>query len=147
MKIVICASTIFSDKIIEVANQLEKVGHIVFIPYLTNMIKEGKLNFDQLKKDKETKGDWAYRKGLATEVNMIKRYYNLIKECDCVLVLNYDKKEIKNYIGGSVLMEIGFAHVLNKKIFLYNNVPVMSYTDEILDTKPIVINGDLSKIE
>ena len=37
---------------------------------------------------------------------------------DAVLVLNYDKKGIKNYIGGNTLMEIGFAHVLNQKIFL-----------------------------
>lgn len=147
MKIVICASTFFSDKIIDIAGQLEKAGHNVSIPYLTNMIKEGKLNFDRLKQDKENGGDLTYRQGLAAEVDMIKRYYNLIKECDAVLVLNYSKKDIKNYIGGSVLMEMGFAHVLDKKTFLYNDAPNMSYSDEILDMDPVVINGDLSKIK
>lgn len=33
---------------------------------------------------------------------------------DAILVLNYDKKGIKNYIGGNTLMEMGFAHVHDK---------------------------------
>jgi hypothetical protein len=34
-----------------------------------------------------------------------------------------------------------------KKIFLLNPSPQMAYSDEIVAMKPIVINGDLSKIK
>jgi len=77
----------------------------------------------------------------------IKWYYNSIVNSDAILVLNYDKDDIKNYIGGNTLMEMGFAHVHNKKIFLLNPVPEISYKDEILAMEPVILNGDLSKIK
>jgi hypothetical protein len=40
---------------------------------------------------------------------------------------------------------MAFAHVLGKRIFLLNSIP-MSYTDEIRCMDPVVINGDLSGI-
>ena len=66
---------------------------------------------------------------------------------DAILVLNFDKKGIVNYIGGNTLMEIGFAHVNDKKVFLLNEVPEVSYTDEILAMYDVILNGDLTKIE
>ena len=71
-----------------------------------------------------------------------------MQDLDAVLVLNLDRKGIKNYIGGNTLMEIGFAYVLNEKIFLYNPIPEIEfYKSEIEAVKPIVINGDLSLIK
>jgi hypothetical protein len=64
-----------------------------------------------------------------------------------VLILNYSKKEIANYIGANTLIEMGLAFYLHKKIFLLNPIPEISYKEEILAMKPIVINGDLNKIE
>ena len=52
----------------------------------------------------------------------------------------------KNYIGGNTLMEMGLAFFLKKKIFLLNQIPELSYKEEILGVKPILINGDLNKI-
>jgi hypothetical protein len=44
-------------------------------------------------------------------------------------------------------MEIGFAHVLEKKIFLMNPVPdIEYYRSEIEAVRPVIINGDLTKI-
>jgi predicted RNA-binding protein with PUA domain len=44
-------------------------------------------------------------------------------------------------------MEIGFAHVLNKKIFLMNPIPdIEYYSSEIAAVAPIIIEQDLSKI-
>ena len=44
-------------------------------------------------------------------------------------------------------MEIGFAHVNNKKIFLLNGIPEnLSYVDEIKAMANVSLNGDLSKI-
>jgi len=147
MKIVICASCAFSDKIIEIADKLEKQGNQVDIPYVTKMIREKKVSFEKFKKEKEKYGDIKFREEHRDQVDLIKRYYNLIKESDAILVLNYDKKGVENYIGGSVLMEMGYAYVLDKKIYLLNDIPDMSYSDELKDMKPIVINGDLTKMK
>jgi len=43
-------------------------------------------------------------------------------------------------------MEMGLAFFFKKKIYLLNDVPELSYKEEILGLKPVVINGDLSKI-
>ena len=97
---------------------------------------------------KKKDGDIAFRQ--AQPIDMIMRYWNLIKDSDAILVLNFDKNGLKNYIGGNMLMEMGFAYGHGKKIFLYNPIPErserMHYVDEIMDMKPVVINGDLSKI-
>lgn len=67
---------------------------------------------------------------------------------DAVLVANYDKNNIANYIGGNTLMEIGFAHVLNQKIFLLNPIPdIAFYKTEIEAMKPIIVHGDLTLIQ
>jgi hypothetical protein len=80
--------------------------------------------------------------------DVVREFWRLMQGGDAVLVLNLDKNGIKNYIGGNTLMEIGFAHVLNQKVFLYNPVPEIDlYKTEIESVKPIVINGDLNKIK
>lgn len=81
------------------------------------------------------------------EHNLIRGYFDIIKEADAVLVVNIFKKGISNYIGGNSFLEMGFAHVLEKKVFVLNDIPDMIYTDEILAMQPIVINNDLSKIK
>jgi hypothetical protein len=41
---------------------------------------------------------------------------------------------------------MGFAHALGKKIFLLDGIPNVSYKEEILAMKPIVLNGNLERI-
>lgn len=44
-------------------------------------------------------------------------------------------------------MEIGFAHVNDKKIFLLNEIPEnISYVDEIKAMADTILNGDLHKL-
>ena len=62
------------------------------------------------------------------------------------LVLNYDKNGVKNYIGGNTLMEMGLAFFLKKKIYLLNQIPKLSYKEEVLGMRPIILGGDFSKI-
>jgi len=79
--------------------------------------------------------------------NFIKFWHGLIKNGDAILVCNFDKNGVKNYVGSNTLMEIGFTHVNDKKIFLLNPIPEeVSYADEIKAMTDFVINGDLSKI-
>lgn len=146
MKIALVGSVELSDKIIEISDELEKMGHNTSLPFMTQKIKNGEFTLDKFKKlKKKHGGDFALRK--QSNIDFFKRYFNLIKNSDVVLVLNFDKNGIKNYIGGNALMELGFAYILDKPIYLYNPVPKMSYTDEILDVRPIVINGKLTKIK
>lgn len=74
-------------------------------------------------------------------------HYKHILESDAVLIVNLEKKGIKNYIGGNALMEMGQAYVNDKKIFLLNGISDnLSYIDEIKAMDPICLHGDLSKI-
>ena len=145
MRIVICASVDFTPKIKKVADSLTKQGHQVELPYYTKKILSGEVSLEQYLKVKQKKGDTEFRK--KSNENLIMRYFNLIKDSDAILVLNFDKKGIKNYIGGNTFLEMGFAHVLGKKIFLYKGIPKMAYTDELKDMNPQILNGNLSKIQ
>jgi len=57
------------------------------------------------------------------------------------------KKGVKNYVGGNSFLEMGFAFILKKKIFLLNDIPEMPYTSEIVAMKPICLKGNLEKIQ
>lgn len=112
------------------------MGHICFIPESTDNYAEGRM-------EKVSGSESAERK---ITNNFIRKHYDLITNSGAILVLNHDKKGVKNYIGGNSLMEMGFAHIHNKKIFLLNPVPELSYSDEISAMTDIVLNGDLNKI-
>lgn len=143
MKIVLCDSISFTDKIKEVADQLSALGHVIEIPFTSQRIINGELTLEEFLAEKQKNGDGALRK---IQDDLIKRYYEIIKNSDAILVINIDKKGIANYIGGNTLIEMAFAHVLDKKIFLLNPIPEISYKDEIVAMQPIVLDGDLDKI-
>jgi len=144
MKITICASATFAPDIINLNNKLRGLSHETNIPTSTQRIIDGEFTLEEYTREKEKNGDIKFRENCGFD--LIKKYYDYIKSSDAILVLNLDKKGIKNYIGGNVLMEIGFAYVLNKKIYFYNDIPEMGYSDELKAMKPIVINGNLEKI-
>ena len=108
MKIAICASVFFSKEIIETKKKLEKLGHEVEIPKNLEKFVDGSVRVE----DKWEK----------IEEDVIRRYEQVIKNSDAVLVLNFDKNDISNYIGANSFLEIGFAHIHHKKIFLLNPI-------------------------
>ena len=77
---------------------------------------------------------------------MIKHSKEVISKVDAVLVLNYTKNGVDNYIGGATFLEMYDAFILEKKIYMMNDIPEGLLKDEIIGFNPIVINGDLSKI-
>jgi nucleoside 2-deoxyribosyltransferase len=143
MKIAICSSLDFLNKIKEIADQLTQRGFEVIIPQTAEMILNGEVTLKEILEEKKT-GEISKR---AVKQNSIRYYFERIQETDAILVLNFNKKGIKNYIGGNVFLEMGFAHVLSKKIFLLNEIPIMNYTDEIKAMGPTILNGDLNKIK
>ncbi len=144
MKITICGSVAFAEDIIEAKRELEARGIEVTSP--TGL--EDYLGDTALKRRALGWGtvEGAERK---IEMNLIKSYYNEIASSDAILVINKDKVGIKNYIGGNSFLEIGFAHVLGKEIYVLNPLPgeMKVFYQELVAMQPIVINGDLSKIK
>jgi len=126
----------FAEKMMKIRDELERVGHNAFLSNLASPLmgksdeEKEKIKIDQ----KENK-------------DAIRVFWKQMQGADAILVANYDKHGIKNYIGGNTLMEIGFAHVLNQKIFLLNPIPeIPYYKTEIEAMRPVILNGDLSKI-
>ncbi len=136
MKIVICGSMIFSRSMIDIEKELLEFGHAVVIPRHTG-------EYAELKLAKEVHSESVKNK---VKNDLIRDYFDKIKNSDAVLVVNKDKNKVKNYIGGNSFLEMGFAYILNKKIFFLNGIQEMIYTDEIEAMQPIVLNGDLTKI-
>jgi Asp-tRNA(Asn)/Glu-tRNA(Gln) amidotransferase B subunit len=78
---------------------------------------------------------------------MIKHSEQVISTMDAVLVLNFDKDNQKNYIGGATFLEIYDAFRYDKKIYLYNDIPEGMLYDELEGFNPIIINGKLEEIK
>ena len=126
----------YVEKMLETRDELIDLGHDAFVTKLHEALVG--------KSDEEKEKIKIYQKN---NKDAIREFWNAMQGADAVLVLNLDKNGIKNYIGGNTLMEIGFAHVLKQKIFLYNPIPDISYyKTEIEAVKPVIINGDLTKI-
>ena len=85
------------------------------------------------------------------KAKMYKQSEELIYEMDGVLVLNFDKNKngiiSRNYIGGATFLEMYDAFRLNKKIYLFNDIPEGMLYDEIEGFNPIIINGNLDLIK
>ncbi|MDZ4221711.1 MAG: hypothetical protein U1C18_02455 [Patescibacteria group bacterium] len=137
MRIGIIGSMQYTEKMLEARDELIGRGHDAYVTNLADpFVGKSDQEKERIKLDQKFNQD------------AIREFWNLMQGGDAVLVLNFDKHGIKNYIGGNTLMEIGFAHVLNQKIFLYNPIPdIPYYQSEIEAVKPVIINGDLSKIQ
>ena len=140
MKILIICSKRFYGNIPNIKDKLEQKNIQVFLP-----------NCYDDPKTEERMWNLGREKHQEFKAQMYKQSEETIKNMDAVLVLNFDKitneKIFKNYIGGATFLEIYDAFRLNKKIYLYNDIPEGMLYDEIQGFAPIIINGDLSKIK
>ena len=133
MKIFIICSKAFYDRIPEIENYVESAGHIIALPN----------RYDHPETEAKFRGTSEHGKWKAS---MIKHSEEVISKVDAVLVLNYTKNGVDNYIGGATFLEMYDAFRLEKKIYMMNDIPEGLLKDEIIGFNPIVINGDLSKI-
>jgi len=140
MKITIVGSSIFAKQMVEYRDKLRALGHSCDVhPHYVAQAKGEMIDLI----GRMGKEHAAVKK----EYDYIRVHYNEIVNSDAILVLNFDKNGVVNYIGGNTLMEIGFAHVHNKKIFLLNPIPEISYKDEIEAMTDVVLNNDLALIK
>lgn len=137
MTITICGSMQFHLDMRDIKKTLEASGHIVLVPKSIELMD--RVGFVHPTVDEA-------RIEAKIEHDFIRAHFQKIEQADAILVLNYDKKEIANYIGGNTFLEIGLAFWLGKKIFLLNPIPEMDYLTEIHAMQPVILNGDLTKI-
>ena len=136
MYIAILGSMAFTDAMIELQKKLHAQGHRAITS-----------NFAQEYAGKELAEIARLTIRDKNERNGLLELCEQIKEVDAVLVLNLDKRGIKNYIGGNTLIEMGYAFILRKKIYLWNPVPEIDYyKSEIEAMKPIIINQRVEQI-
>ncbi len=84
---------------------------------------------------------------LTIQHDAIRAHYHKIVESDAILVVNYPKHGEEHYIGGNTFLEMGFAHVHNKPIYILFGIPTCSYTDELHAMQPVCLNGDLDALK
>ena len=134
MKIVVLGSMQHAEKMVALRDQLNLAGHEACVTsFHTAFHGKSDEEKERIKLEQKYHQD-AIREG-----------WELIRDAEAILVANYDKQGIANYIGGNVLMEIGFAHVLHKKIFLLHPIPDISfYKTEIEAVKPVILHENLS---
>ncbi len=135
MKIFICCSKHIYNKIPEIREELEKMGHVITLP---NSFHEPMKEEEMKKIGKEEHIEW--------KSNMIRLQDKKIIDNDAVLVLNFEKHGQPNYIGGATFLEIFKAWERGKKLFLFNPIPEGILKDELSAFNPIVLNGDLTLV-
>ena len=146
MKITLCGSIAFYVKMLEIKSKLEQMGHEVKLPPAEIPDENGKMipikdYYEKRKKETDT-NSWIWDR----KQDAIRWHFQKVDWSDAVLILNYDKNSVSGYIGPNTLMEMGIAFYLNKKILLLKDIPEIIYKEEILGMKPIVIDGDLSRM-
>lgn len=81
-----------------------------------------------------------------TQLRAIKSYFKAIEKADGLLVINDKAGKIENYIDGKTFLEMGFAHVMSKKLFLLAPIGNINFKKEVLAMKPVIIKNDFKKI-
>ncbi|NVN97028.1 hypothetical protein HXX01_02230 [Candidatus Nomurabacteria bacterium] len=142
-EIVLCSSAAFYKQVIEVENELKKLGFRVTMPLTAGrMKKSGDFNVENYKTWYKDANDYKKKTFLT------RHHFNKVTKGDYILVLNYEKNGMPGYIGGAVLSEMALALHFKKKIYILNPIPKgLSYEEELYGMLPIILNGDLSLIK
>jgi len=135
--IIICCSISASDTALAVQKELQSIGFNVEIPHGVKKYRDNDFTHVSETERAQDKKDY----------DLIKGYYEKIKEYDVVLVVNPEKNGVPNYIGANTFLKMGFAHVLDKKLCLLNPIPENNYKDEIEAMNPIVLNGNFELLK
>jgi len=126
----------FASSVLKIAQDLENAGHQVTIPFETQDVLHGKM--DNNREDVEVSRKTRLE------------FFDIIKASDAVLVTNREKNGIAGYIGGSVLIEMAIAFANGKDMYILYPLPeisTMRYVQEINLMKPIILHGDVTKIQ
>lgn len=135
--ITICSSANFYKQAVDIQTQLEKTGYKVIIPATAEKMKQsGDYDVSHYKTWFADANDYHKKAAL------MRGHFDEVEKGDAILVLNYEKHGVPNYIGGNVLMEMALAFYLHKPIFIINEIPEQSaFLEEIIGLQPTVLHG------
>jgi len=135
MTITLCGSLKFMDEIEGIDKKLKALGHRTFLPIKTPGIDYWDKNYHLMIEPPKRFG-------------LFGKHMKMIEQSDAILVANFPKGEIENYIGANTFIEMAFARYLGKKVFLLNPLPNQYYiADELESMEPVVLDGNLKKIK
>lgn len=135
MNVFLCASRSAYYRVGDVRNDLERRGHLVTLPN----------NFEDPGREDVVKrsGSAAYA---AWKAEMLRLQGTKVAANDAILVLNFDKGDQRNYLGGATFLEVFCAWELGKAIYFYNPLPESILRDELEAMGPMDIEGDLDRM-
>ncbi|MDP3880601.1 MAG: hypothetical protein Q8Q32_00245 [bacterium] len=132
---------------LDIKPKLEQLGHQVKLPPSKLKDENGSMisakEYYSRRKSETDDTSWIWDR----KEEAMRMHFEKVEWSDAILVLNYDKNNILNYVGANTLLEMGLAFHLNKKLFILNEIPKINYKEEILGMKPIALNNDLTKIK
>jgi hypothetical protein len=137
MTITVCASNRFLKEIEEVERNLVEMGFSVLVPEALILARTKKWRVPRTS---------AGKVRAKIKYDLIRGHFKKVAKGDAVLILNYTKDGVENYIGPNSFLEMGIAYFLGKKIFLLNPIPRSYLWEEVKAMQPVVLNGDLEKI-
>lgn len=126
----------FHQEMMDAEMILEKQGHTVYIP--SGAYDKSKNEFYA--------GSEEEKITFKVENDLIREHFRNIDQSEAILVLNYEKKGIQGYVGGNTFLEMGHAFSQGIKIYMLFAIPQMDYIVEMESMQPIVLDGDLLKI-
>lgn len=140
--VTICSSANFYKQAGEIQDKLSKQNLEAVIPAAALKMKEsGDYEVEHYKTWFADANDYHKKAAL------MRAHFDRIAEGDAILVLNFEKHGVTNYIGGNVLMEMSLAFYLKKPIFILNDAPEHSaYLEEIHGMQPVFLHGDVDAL-
>ena len=140
--VTICSSANFYRHVVDIQEQLEKLGFRVIIPHTAKVMKKtGDFDVNHYRTWLKDKKDYHKKTWL------IREHFKEVANSDIVLVVNHEKHGTPNYIGGNVLMEMALAFHLGKPIYILNEIPSESlFLEEIIAMNPIAMRGNLAPL-
>lgn len=136
MIITICGSMQFHRQMKEVKEKLESRGFTVLAPD----------ELDNLATNEAYMDNDDDKINAKIEYDFIREHFKKIESADAILILNYEKKGIKGYIGGNTFLEMGYAFGLGRKVYLLHPIPQMDYYTEMVAIQPVILNGNLKML-
>lgn len=130
-KIVLCGSMTFYSEMLQVQNHLENAGIAAWLPDPEDnrVTFLGPDDYDLFKR----RASLAHLRRVRHRISF------------GVLVINLDKRGVRDYIGPSTFAEIAMARAFSKRVYLLGNYPAV-YSDELTAWGVMALNGRLDRM-
>lgn len=139
MNIVVCGSMIAAKAMVEANKILEAQGHTCVLPSNVKKYASGDIS----------SGNGVEGAKRKSEGDLVRGYYQQIKNGDIILVVNsVSRHGVNYYIGGNTFWELGFAHIEGKPVILMQppDSDQWYFYQELIYLKPFILYGDLSEM-